>query len=698
MMNVRYYYEFKGYDNILNRVEILTGKTAVAEEIKATDVPFVLQYGDVKKLTPVQGSGATLGLISMAIFQFENLHTDNMQEYLVKFYRGGALYWMGWLDPELYEENLALYPPYTVEFTAADFNVLERLKFTSDTEARYTDTQTMVTQLKRCLDKLAIPFSKLYIGCTTAAEGVTLSASESILHKLYIQSANFYDEENTPMSCKEVIKSIMQPFGLMMVQRDASVYIFDYNTVSNGLRMKAYNFDTLAYLADETVPFSLGDMSDIGFMSANAPYGFEDMVNNVSITSSIYAIDEYLGYNVTEDALHELESTTGNNNFTLKVYKDCPPWNSGKFLLYEEKADGGTLMGAEIKYTGDSSAVNSWTFKNKDGFIISTDGDNFLRLKVDVYVNTRENPFDSNQEEKDERTRAIELYCDLVLKDENDTALMYYGNTYYNGVGWIPAAGGNIVKNSFIVGFTSFNKSSGQSYSSARSANMWLTNTEIMKTGKDSIGFSLWHTGNGVKIRLPEASGYIELNINYAIISDGSLSEGIEVYPADKVKSFLINNVEASFENMAGKPLNTDDCEFKSYINKGVKADFEDVELKCVSANEDKLPIGKGNILYKKDGMYGLQLSFTRSGQTNILERLLLCTIHSNYTRKNRLFTVDLKTTENPAMRYSTFVNRWADERFITSGCRIDFNRAVTNLTVTNFSEDTDKLSDIPYE
>ena len=72
--------------------------------------------------------------------------------------------------------------------------------------------------------------------------------------------------------------------------------------------------------------------------------------------------------------------------------------------------------------------------------------------------------------------------------------------------------------------------------------------------------------------------------------------------------------------------------------------------------------------------------------------------IHSNYTRKNRLFTVDLKTTENPAMRYSTFKNRWIGERFITSGCRIDFNSAITNLTVTNFSEDTDKLSDIPYE
>ena len=32
-MNIKYFYEFKGQDNILNRVEILTNKTAVAQEI-----------------------------------------------------------------------------------------------------------------------------------------------------------------------------------------------------------------------------------------------------------------------------------------------------------------------------------------------------------------------------------------------------------------------------------------------------------------------------------------------------------------------------------------------------------------------------------------------------------------------------------------------------------------------------------------
>ena len=151
----------------MNRVEILTTDVAVPQEITVSYTPFVLEYSRVKKLEPIQGSGATLGLISNTIFQFESLHTDDMQKYLVKFFRDGALYWMGWLDPELYEENLALYPPYPVEFTAADFNVLERLKFNESSGKSYADIVPLITQLKRCFDKLELPFDKLYIGCTT---------------------------------------------------------------------------------------------------------------------------------------------------------------------------------------------------------------------------------------------------------------------------------------------------------------------------------------------------------------------------------------------------------------------------------------------------------------------------------------------------------------------------------------------------
>lgn len=691
-MNVKYYYEFKGHDDILNRVEILTTDVAVPQEITVSYTPFVLEYSQVKKLEPIQGSGATLGLISNTIFQFESLHTDDMQKYLVKFFRDGALYWMGWLDPELYEENLALYPPYPVEFTAADFNVLERLKFNESSGKSYADIVPLITQLKRCFDKLGLPFDKLYIGCSTTPEGVMMTATETALHVLYIQSANFYDEDNKPMSCKEVIESILEPFGLIMAQRDASIYIYDYNTVMLGLKMKMYDFKTFIYRSDESVSFILGDVAEIGFRSSNSPYGFEDMINNVSITSSIYAVNNYLKYEVKAENLRKLVSTSDQTSYTLKIYDECAPWTGNNFLLYESKADKSSLLGAKFNYTANDKAVNDRVFKNEDIYLIQTDKNNYIRIKANAYVNALDNPFDTDIIIDDERTRVMEIFSDLILTDIDGTPLMYYDNTYYRDMGWRDITKNGFVPNRYIMAFASLSPS----YSKSRIANKWITNSGMIKLSLGTVAIS--RDNDGEKIKLPFMSGLIKLQLKYAIISDGQYENEPKIYPADKVKSILVKDVDISLENENGDPFNTDDYEFVSYINKNVVSDYRDVSLKCISANEDEIPIGKGNILKKSGEFYGLNLSFARAGQVNILERLLLCTIHSNYTRKNKIFTVDIKTTDNPAMRYSTLKSRWPDDKFLTAGCRIDFNRAITNLTVYNFSEDVDKLSEIPYE
>ena len=108
-MNIKYFHEFKTLNNELCRFEILSEKGNVQTEVTATSVPFQLEYGETAKLEPIKSAGATLSLISMTPFQFIDLHTDNMQEYLVKFYVDNNLYWVGWLDSETYSEDFSLY-------------------------------------------------------------------------------------------------------------------------------------------------------------------------------------------------------------------------------------------------------------------------------------------------------------------------------------------------------------------------------------------------------------------------------------------------------------------------------------------------------------------------------------------------------------------------------------------------------------
>lgn len=683
-MNVRYFHEFKGRGNISYRFEILSPDAGTSKEVTGTSAPFVLKYEPVKKLSPVRGAQATLELISERAFQFTDLHTDDMQGYQVRFYRDRQIYWIGWLDSELYTERLSAYPPYDVQFSAADFNIWERLKYQDMEDVKYADIVPLIAHLKRCFAKLNLPFKKLYIGCTTIPEGITMSDAETPLHVLYMMSQNFYDEDNEPMTCRAVVESILQPFGLMMVQKDSNVYIYDYNTVKQGLPMKRYDFDTFSYETDEAVNFNHGNLLEIGFMSTEGDYGFEEMVNNVAITSSLYGDVNVINASVSESNLQNKNGELENDSYTTSLYSNCEGWDFGVFMLMKSKETNNTLMGAKLEYTGAGTENNKMQFKNPAALLVPADTA-FMRLKVNAYINTKKNPFDNDEivTEPDTARRMV-MYCRVLLSDDNKDIM------YYNGVRWKDTQEGKPVEETLLVFMDNGN------WRDTRVLDKWLTNSTVYWTGSSApetvIDKEKDHQA-GLKIQLPPKSGYVKLVIDRAEINSNETIPKI----FKSVKDLLIDKVSLIFEDVDGNSLSTDDFEFKSYVNKKVKADFDDVILKCISANEAHEPIGKANILRREGNSYQYQTSFTRAGQTDILERLLMCTIHSNYSQKNEQFSSVIKITDNPALSYVT-CNPILRGQYLVAGCTLDFNAGKTTISAVGYSDDTAKLSNIPYD
>lgn len=707
-MNVKYYHDFIGADDVLNRFEILQSSSVTPKLIEASPDAFSVEYLDVKKLEPVQGSQATLKLISESNFQFIDLHTDNMQEYLVKFYRAGKLYWLGYLDSELYNENLTDNAPYPVEFSAADFNILDRQKFLNGGEKAYSDIASFVTQLKRCFDQLGIPFQKLYIGCSTVPEGISMTTSETALHVLYIQSANFYDEDNEPMSCREVVESILQPLGLMMVQRDASVYIYDLNTVKAGGVMKCYDFATLAYVGDTAVNVQLGDIGEIGTMSTNASLGFEEMINNVTITSSLYADKENVNINLEEDKLSEKIdiSRPPIASFFYNKSEQIENLNGGYFAVYNNKymapySEKEQIIGCYAKYQPTPSSVLPLFRINSKRYITKveptiTSGDNsgdryidypyLINIKVSVYASTSNQPLLIEGTEP-KKSEVLKVYCNLYAMSDKGEISSYYDNTG-DTAKWIPATSNTLIQGKCILFFCK-EKVEGSML------NNWVINSSYVYVPERVTDIMLV-TGHAKGAFMnPDVSGSLVFEITNKsevgnLISGNILTGGVSMLLFDKISIDVISS--------NGESPSTDDYEFKSYINKNVESDYEEVTLKCISANEDKSPIGRANILKKIDNHYELQLSYTRSGQTDILERLLMCTIHSNFTTKNKAISIDIKMTDNPALRYVTYNDVLQSNGMYITGAILDFHNAKTTIKAVEFSADVDKLSNIPYE
>ncbi len=717
-MNIKYWFEFKGLDDVLNRVEILTDSNVMPEEVHAPDEAFSLQYLTVKKLDVVQGSQATLRLISQKIFEFIGLHTDDMQEYTIRFYRDGRLYWLGFLDSELYSENLTDYPPYPVEFAGADFNITKRLKYRDGAGNRYTDVVPLITHLKRCFDLLGLPFDKLYIGCTTMANDVPADASETALHVLYMMSANFYDEDNEPMTCREVMENILRPFGLMMVQKSGSVFIYDYNTVKLGLPMKRYNFSSFTYEAEEMVNFDLGDISDIKTLTTDASFGFEEMINNVQITSSLYGKNIFFNEPISEKTLSEEFTTIEKDGYVEEIHeidKNIEKTANENFIIYKKDESNQTLIGAKLPYAHTPDIIQPVFRVKADEVLIRTNPLYYLNVKVQAYINTRKNPFDSDEKSKAEvRSRAIRLYCNLYLVDTEGRSLMYYMN---GGIGaWgLCGADGSFPQGQFCLLFCNSDLDE-HGLPSKETLDKWVTNSDQIITFFGLQGFK-WEAykelnyGQGLNVPLrlagPENGQLVVSGVygspifeitNKCLIDDPTLMDKVDPFPEENVVNILLNNFSISIKDSSKKDASTDDSLFKSYVNKKVATDFEEVELKCISANEEQIPIGRANILKKVDNYYKLQPLFTRSGQTDILERLLMCTIHSNHSRKNVSLSVIVKMTKNPALAYCTYKNVIHSDGMYITGATLDFYNAMTTIKAEEFSADDARLSDIPYD
>lgn len=706
-MNIRYYHDFVGDDNVLNRFELLT-QNAEAIQVEASPQPFVLEYVEAKKLEPVRGSQATIELICNKIFQFVDLHTDDMQKYLVKFYRSGSLYWLGWLDAELYNEQLSDVPPYKVSFTASDFNILERLKYLDNSEKQFSDIVPLITHLKRCFDKLALPFNKLYIGCSTSANDITVTSAETALHVLHVMSSNFYDEDNEPMTCREVVESVLQPFGLMMVQKGANVYIYDYNTVKLGLPMRRYDFSTFNYEADETVNFNLGNLADIGFMSTDSSYGFEEMANNVTITSSLYAGDTQLDVDINEDSVSDFyipeEPHVTNVDF-YKSAKNVERLNSnGKYVIYYERnlasyiGEKESIAGCYMDYIPNNTSFAGIQYRIRyPNYIYKIEipegrrkSPYYINLKVSAYPSTVSHPLLQDAKEV-ANSGVLKAFCNLYYVDGNGTIIAYYNNSGENTYGWIPVSDSNVPVGKCILWFSTDDTDNSI-------LDTWTTNANKVRPMDQptdhTLALDASLVGKGLFV-MPEISGYLvfELTDKNLILNPVS-GEEVE---SDSIKMILFNDISLEIVDTEGKSPSTDDYEFKSYVNKKVASDFDDVTLKCISANEEKAPIGKANVLKKVDNHYELQLSYTRNGQTEILERLLMRTIHSNYTTKNEKISVEVKMTENPALNFVSYEPILSD-KYLVTGCTLDFHSGKTTLSAVGYSADVANLSSIPYD
>lgn len=224
--------EYKDSLGCDTRIELLDdGFEGAAEVVVAGEDPLEIEMNPLSSLfDPVVSKAAKMSFISTYSGQFLGLYTIDPKKRMVKVYKGSNEYasWLGYINTEVYGEDFSRSDGYEVAIYANDgFAALGQIPYLDIDDSILEQFATKWDVLKRVLEYMGLPFVFLYMACEHISEDVTTGVGETIFHKLIIDQKNYYDEQNEPMSCREVLEAILAGYPLQIRWHNGSLYIYD---------------------------------------------------------------------------------------------------------------------------------------------------------------------------------------------------------------------------------------------------------------------------------------------------------------------------------------------------------------------------------------------------------------------------------------------------------------------------------------
>ena len=674
------------------RLEI-HGPTGSSRQLTlAGDDPVVIEWQTVSKTEPVQGSSLTLRLVSASDREFTHLYTTEVGEWWIKVFRNEELYWTGILDTELYEEPYITDKGYEVEITFSDFGALDRLDFEGAgvlTLAKILNDA--LTPIK--LDSLEIEHTR---STMVADEIPTGSYKNFNFEDVSIEADNFYNEDEEPMSQREVLEAILQPLACRMVQRNGKIKIFDLNGI-----------------------YEKGDEEEVYWADVNTQLGTDVTYNKVTVTLSTYANTEGISGESDHDTALE-----GNSGVKYMIDTDWEATKNGEnaegFYLACGKEDTETihlcngqnmlpfLMRMDSVFSGQDCVGVVWAaygntqdnfnsglttsglsgynggifpiggpinFANQDEDWAKAEyenakGDTFvpifeltrelsiasvlskkhlLKLTMDLLLDARYNPFenagDFNEEENykkmEENFHIVYIPFRLTLYTNTGTRYQYTNWRQINRLDkpisthwqWEGATAGNDKVWSCLAYYSDSDPMKNSGVGG------WATNKQSI--GDPRLATKLMtRRGDGEFIPLPPYPGTLKLEIGRGLcwrydkkLRPGWYRDGSYLY--NRLRWLAYKNPKLELVKKDGSDEEGEDIVDSAWIVKSAKESL-DLDLTVGSPGSTVVPTSRAFLRYAVSG--NVIPKFQRAGVTERLERLLIGTVYSQYaTRRTTL-------------------------------------------------------------
>lgn len=197
--------------------------TNPAIAIKGSARPLTINVRPVTDIfEPVLVSEAIVEVISETDLYWKDFFTATRGAWILKVYRNSYLIWQGQNVTESYNEPY-LGTPYTSQLKFSDLGDMDFIYYKSSATVFYAGFQSLAAIIFNCTNKLGFQLdAHEYTNCINLEGYNNASVTyKSLLCNTFLDARvfrNYEDDQETAMTCMEVLKKVLRSIGCRMVQ------------------------------------------------------------------------------------------------------------------------------------------------------------------------------------------------------------------------------------------------------------------------------------------------------------------------------------------------------------------------------------------------------------------------------------------------------------------------------------------------
>lgn len=262
------------------------GYTGKVTELKGQTSPFTVTIDSEEFIyTPTRFSTATMAIFGGDYLQ--DLFSTDYRMHRITLYANGVAVWCGFIKPELYTQDYSS-DKFNLEINCySAMSVLEFVEYKQSGEER--GFVSLWSLLKKCVEESRGLYTAIYIPHIYSVSQSEYNNWNNPLESMMVSEQNFFDEDDNPMSLKEVLEEIMKLMNWTCADWNGELFFIDVDN-EDGEYYK-YTSEMSSYTQVQADGINV---QDIGFAGNDHTLDILPGYNKASIRCSNYPVGDAL--------------------------------------------------------------------------------------------------------------------------------------------------------------------------------------------------------------------------------------------------------------------------------------------------------------------------------------------------------------------------------------------------------------------